>query len=115
MTTHYMPGSLAGWHCDPKNVDTESKHSPERVEGVRSQGVRRDGTELLGRIAVAIIALLASPIFLPLMLVLAVMLFPLLPFLGAALALGSAAQDEAPAHHSSYPDDVAHAHLPRAA
>ena len=115
MTTHCMPGSLAGWYHDPKNQDTESKHTPERVKAVRSLGVRRGGTQWLGRIAVAFIALLASPIFLPWLLILGFMLFPLLPFLGAAMALGSPAQNDAATLHSSYPDDVAHAHLPRAA
>lgn len=115
MTTHCMPGSLAGWYRDTQNVNHEVSHSAERVEDGRSLGVRRSGTQLLGQIAVAILALFASPIFLPWLLILGFMLFPLLPFLGAALALGSAAQNEAPAHRSSYPEDVAHAHLPRAA
>ncbi len=115
MTTHYMPGSLAGWYRDPQNVNNESKLSTDRVAAVRSQGAPRSGTELLGRIAVAIIAVLAAPIFLPLMLVLAVMLFPLFPFFGAALALGTASWTDESTPHSSYPDDVASAHLPRAA
>lgn len=114
MTTHYMPGSLAGWYRDVKNHN-ESRRSRERVEAGRSETLRRSGWVLLGRIAVAIIVLLASPILLPWMLILGFVLLPLLPFLAAAFVFGDAARAEAPAHHSSSPDDVAHAHLPRAA
>jgi hypothetical protein len=115
MTTHHMPGSLAGWYHDAPTQGNEARHSAERVEAGRLLRVVRGGAKVLGRIAVAIVALVASPILLSLMLVLAFTLFPLLPFIGVVLALGSAAQSEAPMHHSSHPDDVARARLAPAA